>query len=175
MRWIREGPLVFVKWKDTREVSVCSTIHPAISPGDKVQRRVKGGDGSWMVKEVPIPTPILAYNKNMGGVDLLDQLLQYYSTHRKSMRWYRTLFFHFVDIATTNAYILYREMCATKHVQSMTHKEFMIELVCQLCEVDISGLHQNRSTDHLPVAIVLPSDASDPRQKATQGRRTCQH
>lgn len=30
-RWIRDGPLVFVKWKDTQTISVYSTIHAAYS------------------------------------------------------------------------------------------------------------------------------------------------
>ena len=75
VRWIREDSLVVVKWMDTREVSICSTIHPAFS-GDTVKRRIKDGDGLWSVKDIPCPTPIIAYNKNMGGVDLSDQLLQ---------------------------------------------------------------------------------------------------
>ncbi|KAL3991578.1 ATP-dependent RNA helicase DDX56/DBP9 [Sarotherodon galilaeus] len=104
VRWIREGPLVFVKWMDTREVSVCSTIHPAFS-------------GETATREIPCPTPIMAYNKNMGGVDLSDQLIQYYSTHRKTARWYRTMLLHFLDIATTNAFIMHREMCSAKQVQ----------------------------------------------------------
>ncbi|KAG5266416.1 hypothetical protein AALO_G00231810, partial [Alosa alosa] len=29
IRWIREGPIVFVQWKDTRDVLMCSTIHKA--------------------------------------------------------------------------------------------------------------------------------------------------
>ena len=66
VRWIREGPLVFVKWMDTREVSVCSTIHPAFS-GETAQRRVKDRAGCWAVRAIPCPTPIMAYNKNMGG------------------------------------------------------------------------------------------------------------
>lgn len=37
---IQDGPLVFVKWMDTWEVSVCSTIHVAFT-GDTVQRRVE--------------------------------------------------------------------------------------------------------------------------------------
>lgn len=73
MRWIREGQLVFVKWMDTREVSVCSTIHPAFS-GETVQRRVKTEDGRWAMRDIPCPTPITAYNRNMAGVDLSDQI-----------------------------------------------------------------------------------------------------
>lgn len=169
VRWIREGPIVFVKWMDTREVSMCSTIHPAFS-GETVQRRVKDGVGHWAVKDIPCPTPIIAYNKNMGGVDLSDQLLQYYSTHRRTARWYRTMFLHFVDIATTNAYILHREISHTKQVQHMTHKNFLVELVSQLCGVDKAGAVIQRSTDHVPVAIDV---ATDVKKKATQGRRIC--
>ena len=107
----------------------------------------------------------------MGGVDLSDQLLQYYSTHRRTARWYRTLFLHFVDIATTNAYILHCENSKTQQVQHMTHKDFLAELVSQLCGVEKTGVPSNRSTDHVPVAIATATDA---REKATQGRRTCQ-
>ncbi|XP_049425710.1 piggyBac transposable element-derived protein 4-like [Epinephelus fuscoguttatus] len=170
VRWIREGPLLFVKWMDTREVSVCSTIHPAFS-GEVVQRRAKDEDGRWAVKEIPCPTPVMAYNKCMGGVDLSDQLIQYYSTHRKTARWYQTLFLHFVDIAVTNAYIMHCEMSRKQQVQPMTHKNFLTQLVSELCGVDKTGTPINRSNQHVPVAIATVTDAS---QKATQGRRACQ-
>ncbi|XP_046874079.1 piggyBac transposable element-derived protein 4-like isoform X3 [Hypomesus transpacificus] len=169
VRWIREDPLVFVKWMDTREVSMCSTIHPAFS-GEAVKRKVKEG-GHWSVKDIPCPTPIIAYNQHMGGVDLSDQLLQYYSTHRRNSRWYRTLFLHFVDMATTNAYILHCEISAAQQVTPLTHKLFLAELVAQLCGVNPAGVPIQRSNDHVPVAISLPTEA---KAKATQGRRNCQ-
>lgn len=171
VRWIREGPLVFVKWMDMREVSMCFTIHPAFS-GDAVQRRVKGEDGHWTVKDIRCPTPVIAYNKNMGGVDRPDQLIQHYSTQRKIARWYRTLFLHFVDIATTNTYILHCEISNTQQAQHMTHKNFLVELVSQLCGVDKTGVPVNRSTGHVPFAVAVATDA---KEKATKGRRTCQH
>ncbi|KAM3842124.1 piggyBac transposable element-derived protein 4-like [Diretmus argenteus] len=174
VRWIREEPLLFVKWMDTREVSMCSTIH-SVSAGDTVQRRVKGEDGRWTMKEIPCPTPIIAYNQNMGGVDLSDQLLQYYSTHRRNNRWYRTLFLHFLDIAVTNAYILHCDIRETQQTQHKTHKDFQTELVCQLCGVDSTGAPVNRRVDHIPVPIITPTEVTDPRAKSTSGRHQCHH
>ena len=49
------------------------------------------------------------YNGGMGGVDLSDQLISSYDVLIKSVRWWKTLFFHSVDIAATNAYILFRQ------------------------------------------------------------------
>lgn len=169
MRWISEGPLVFVKWIDTREVSVCSTIHPAFS-GETVRRKVKDRDGHWATREIPCPTPIMAYNKNIGGVDLSDQLIQYYSTHRKTARWYRTMLLHFLDIATTNAFIMHHEMCSAKQVQPMAHKDFMVELVCELCGMDKTGVRHSRRAEHIPVPILTDTYAV---QKATKGRLKC--
>uniref|UniRef100_A0A671V4K0 PiggyBac transposable element-derived protein domain-containing protein n=1 Tax=Sparus aurata TaxID=8175 RepID=A0A671V4K0_SPAAU len=148
VRWIREGPLVFVKWMDTREVSVCSTIHSAFS-GETVQRRVKDRAGRWAARDIPSPTPITAYNKNMGG----------------------TVMLHFLDIATTNAFILHREISSARQMQAMTHKDFMVELVCQLCGMDKTGIPQSRTADHVPVPI---DTAPGPGQKATKGRLRCQ-
>uniref|UniRef100_A0A673AIN1 PiggyBac transposable element-derived protein domain-containing protein n=1 Tax=Sphaeramia orbicularis TaxID=375764 RepID=A0A673AIN1_9TELE len=167
VRWIREGSLVFVKWKDTEEVSVCSTIHPAVS-GEIVKRRVKEEGGHWAVKNFSCPTPVIAYNKHMRGV---DHMFQYYSTHHRTTRWYRNIFLHLVDVAATNAYILHCDISASKQVKPMAHKDFQNELVSQLCGVGSASVPIQKSVGHFPIAIATVTDAS---LKATQGRRVCQ-
>ncbi|XP_048035758.1 piggyBac transposable element-derived protein 4-like [Megalobrama amblycephala] len=165
IRWIRDGALVFVKWMDTREVSVCSTIHAAYS-GDTVQRRVKS-QGTWRTKTFPCPAPVTAYNKHMGGVDLSDQLIQHYTTQHKTMKWYRKIFLHFLDIAATNAFIIHKDLYGT-----MTHTEFIEQLIAELCGVLSQKAAPKRTkSDHVPVpGAELTSDA---RNNATAGCRNC--
>ncbi|XP_049899075.1 piggyBac transposable element-derived protein 4-like [Epinephelus moara] len=169
IRWIRDGPLVFVKWMDTREVSVCSTVHEAFSRST-VHRRMKTKNGNWTTKSIPCPTPVMEYNKHVGGVDLSDQLIQSYSVHHKSAHWYRTLFFHFLDIAATNSFLLHKELCGEKQEEPMTYKAFLLELTAQMCGVTAVVPPAQGHSGHLPVAI---SDQRDASKKATYGRRNC--
>ncbi|KAL1247907.1 hypothetical protein QQF64_023283 [Cirrhinus molitorella] len=166
IRWIRDGPLVCVKWVDTQVVSVCSTIHAAYT-GERVQKRVKAQD-TWKTKSFPCPAPVSAYNKHMGSVDLSDQLLQYYAAQHKTMKWYRKVFLHFLDIAATNAFILHKELYG-----NMNHSQFMEELIAELCGVSEKTAPKQTSTDHVPVpGAELTSDV---RRIATVGRRICVH
>jgi len=44
----------------------------------------------------------------MNGVDKSDQYLSKYNSLRKCVRWWKTLFFHLVDIAIVNGFILFQ-------------------------------------------------------------------
>ncbi|OAF70972.1 hypothetical protein A3Q56_01213 [Intoshia linei] len=54
------------------------------------------------------PNLILLYNKNKGGVDVLDYLCNEYSTKRKTRRWPHYLFQGLLNILAVNSYILYK-------------------------------------------------------------------
>lgn len=99
----RCGQMVIVLWHDRRDVHVLSIAHNR-SAGS-VMERPKGSQ-----EKVPVacPTCVADYNSFMGGVDLTDQYLSYYSlTNRKMVKWWK-LFWRLVDICILNSFIIYR-------------------------------------------------------------------
>ena len=46
----------------------------------------------------------------MNGVDKSDQILSSNNLPRKCLRWWKTLFFHLIDIAIVNSFILFQEL-----------------------------------------------------------------
>ncbi|KAJ8369321.1 hypothetical protein SKAU_G00093490 [Synaphobranchus kaupii] len=128
VKWIRQGQMLYVKWMDTREVKMCSTFHMAFQ-GDTTVRNVRNTDGTWTSCRVPIPVSVREYNKFMGGVDLSDALLKYYSIRRKTMKWYKALLFHFIDVAVVNGFLLHKELAAQKQGRPLTRELLVEQLV----------------------------------------------
>ncbi|XP_015458048.2 piggyBac transposable element-derived protein 4-like [Astyanax mexicanus] len=188
MRWIRDGSLLFVKWRDTRDVTVCSTVHKAYS-GQSVQRRIRIKNGTWSTQQIPVPEPVKAYNKFMGGVDLSDALIKYYSVTQKTRRWYVKLFLHFVDIAVVNSFIIHKEMALARKQKPLSQKSFREVLCMELADVgqpqvsipaevpsetSSSSVPQDKELKPKGCFPVPVSEVSaENRMKATQGRRKC--
>ncbi|XP_057182270.1 piggyBac transposable element-derived protein 4-like [Triplophysa rosa] len=171
IRWFRDDNLLLVEWKDRRNVLLCSTFHKAFN-GDKVKRKVKGGDGVWTEEEFTVPPAVLDYNKHMGGVDLSDALIGYYKVLHKTRKWYRTFFYHFVDIAVVNAFILHQHVARSKNQKPMTQKEFREALVSELagiCPVSAPGPNYT-NPKHSPNNSHMPKYVSS---DSTAGRRRC--
>ncbi|KAH8026348.1 hypothetical protein HPB51_020332 [Rhipicephalus microplus] len=83
-----------------------STIHTANSHVI-AKRRVKK-DGKWQEISVQKPKLVDEYNAGMLGVDKADQMIASYNVLIKCVRWRKTLFFHSVDIACVNSYVIFQ-------------------------------------------------------------------
>jgi len=91
MTFARNGPQICVKWKDTRDVLLLSTVHSA----DMKPVTVKARGGAIQKFK---PVAIIDYNKNKTGVDHGDQLITYYPFKRKTLKWWKKMFFHLFKI-----------------------------------------------------------------------------
>ena len=58
-----------------------------------VKRRSKAGP-----IEINIPICIDDNNHNMGFIDRTDQILHYYTLNRKTIRWYKKLAMHLIQV-----------------------------------------------------------------------------
>ena len=92
--------MLALAWMDRKRVNLLSTIHrnPDLQ---EVQCREPG---ETKIK----PGIVLDYNHGKTGVDVSDQMTSYYQTRRKSVKWYQTLFWHLVDQAVVNAYLVWK-------------------------------------------------------------------
>ncbi|XP_051550033.1 piggyBac transposable element-derived protein 4-like [Myxocyprinus asiaticus] len=161
IRWFRDDNLLFVEWKDKKDVLICSTFHKAYN-GDTVKRKVKE-NGTCIMKDFPVPAAVLDYNKHMGGVDLSDALIGYYTVLHKTMKWYRSFFYHFVDIAVVNAFILHQQTSKEKNQKPLTQKAFREALVLELAGTG-PACPVPSEVSHLPTFISGDS---------TTGRKRC--
>ena len=70
-----------------------------------------------------------AYNSGMNGVDILDQLVDVYSTYIKSNKWWKRLFYWLLDVALVNSYIVMKESN-----YSLTHRKLLANVALQSLE-----------------------------------------
>ena len=57
----------------------------------------------------------MAYNKKKIGVNKSDQMMSYYAFPRKSVKWWKKLFFRLFDLALVNAHVLYKKQTTVKY------------------------------------------------------------
>ncbi len=138
VRWVRHSPVLALQWIDSKPVSILTTLHSA---NDKVscKRRTKKHE---KFQEITIPQPVAIhdYNQFMNGVDRSDQMLACHNVSKKCYTWWKTLFFHLVDIAVVNSFILfqrYREEHADveglQRARGYSVVDFRGALVRQIC------------------------------------------
>ena len=83
------------------------------------------------VGDVDCPKIITDYNQIMGGVDCMDQMLEHYSIGRKTIKWYKRVFWRIIDLTRVNALVLYSLCCLES---KMKQKVFRPQLADDLVE-----------------------------------------
>jgi hypothetical protein len=168
MRWERESNVLTLQWVDNKPVSLVTSIDSA---NDRVvvkrRTRTKGVFGEI---EVSQPYAFHRYNQYMNAVDRSDQLLASHSVSRKCKKWWKALFFHLIDIAVVNGFLLFQQHRASnpdnpdllrRSTYSMV--DFMEEIVRQICglaeydrppvyeAVQPARPHEQFCTAHIPL------------------------
>ena len=74
------------------------------------------GKKHWKTNEpVKKHNLVYQYNRYMGGVNCNDQLLKYSALNRRTLKWWKKVFFRFLNVAMVNAYVLHCEWSEKKH------------------------------------------------------------
>ena len=115
-------------WKDRRDVFMMSSLHEQAT--EMVLKRPKGSKDKT---EVPSPSMVVDYNQHMGGVDLTDQHISYYSmSGRKTLKWWKKVLWRLLDIAIINSWIIYRSNYPDSSINSQ--KLFRLKLVEEMVQ-----------------------------------------
>ena len=121
-----EDDILFLSWRDKRVVSLLSTW--STSSSEVVSRKAKG---TCQIQEVEKPSVVVHYTKNMGAVDTADQYTSSYCFLRKTLKWWRKLFFWGMEVSI-NGYILYQENCKIQNKKPISHLRFRRQLLMEL-------------------------------------------
>ncbi|KAF2348568.1 PiggyBac transposable element-derived protein [Trinorchestia longiramus] len=93
------------RWMDSKEILVLSNCNK--DTVSNISRKQKDGTKA----NVPCPDSVALCNRIMGGVDLSDQKGKLYDFNRKSMKWWKKVFYRLLLLTVINAWFL---CCKTK-------------------------------------------------------------
>lgn len=153
-----------VLWKDTKNVRLASTYAgnlPFKSAEDVQPSKLTRYDRTkHQYLEVDCPNVIREYNYHMGGVDLMDGLLGRFHIRLKTKSYSLRLFYHMIDMAVVNAYLLHRRIHAQpKYIELAVFRSEIADVLCR---------YQQKNPVGRPSQVVKDSEvASSITQKKT--------
>lgn len=114
--------ILSMKWHDTRDVHMLTTIHEG--------KLIDTGKKERTGENVKKPEAVLDYTKNLRLVNKADMQCGNAATRGRTYKWYRKLFFHIVDIGVLNSY----NMFLVKSGMRPKYREFRLRLIRQIIE-----------------------------------------
>ena len=119
------GDAVVCVWKDNKPVYCVSNVHPA-KDSSQVPRWSREGKKEISIKQ---PGLIKEYNSNMGGVDLLDQMVSVYRSKIRKRKWWWCFWPWSLSVAAVNAWRLYQ---LTTNDKAMPYLTFLRQVVMEM-------------------------------------------
>lgn len=152
-----DGKIVVVQWKDNKSIIMASTC-TGIYPEHNLLRYSKH---ERQRINVPAPAVVRLYNQNMGGVDICDQLMEYYRTWFKTRKWTWKVILHFLDLALVNAWVQYIFVAKSNRMEKKKIKD-LLQFKLEVAEALVATSDLNRS--------VLDSDEDEEEPRAKRSK-----
>ncbi|KAK9700714.1 Transposase IS4 [Popillia japonica] len=144
------------KQSNRRDVYMLTTLH--------TNKIVDTGKKNRQGEAIKKPECVKCYNQNMGSVDKIDMLLSSVTWAlltksssveciRKTIKWYKKIFFHLLDLAVTNSYAMYN----VKTGNRISLADFQLELIRQIIEKifkDERPRKPGRPSGDVPIRLV---------------------
>ncbi|XP_047124186.2 piggyBac transposable element-derived protein 1-like [Hydra vulgaris] len=123
-------------WKDNKGVRLASTYVGVLPFKNESNNTLKASRYDRAQKkriEIDCPNIIREYNAHMGGVDLTDDLLGRYHIRMKTVKWTSRFFYHVLDLAMINAYLLHKRINRQNKACNIQLPQFRKEVAAMLC------------------------------------------
>ena len=157
-----------MKFMDRKEVNLLTTIHDDKKVDTKkVDRTTKQRIFKYKA--------VHDYNTYMGAVDRSDQMLQYAAFKRRTLKWWKKLFFHLFMLAEVNCFLLYKHAETKNGKTPLPHKDFRKELAKQMTLPRRKEKLVSSSTEEEVqiLRLATSNNAHFPSPVANKARRRC--
>ena len=121
------GPLSCLKYKDSKVVYLISTTETSTN--------IQSGRHDHQTNEPKVrPSMVVAYDGKMGAVDRNNQMVASYKLNIKTLKWWKKLIFHLINLAVVNAYVVYKESVNAPQVQRLFRRRLVSQLIESVTE-----------------------------------------
>lgn len=144
VQYMATDKLLAIKWQDKREVRMLSTLH-----NNRMETVTSAYHGN-----IEKPKCIVDYNQNMGGVDKSDMLLSTTETVRKSIKWYKKVFFHLLDISVLNSHCLFKVKTGSGINLLDFQRQLIKEIIEKYKQVQPRPSSSRPMTGHSPLRLI---------------------
>ena len=156
--------MLALKWHDKRDVYMLSTVHDSSILSTGIRNSLAG-------EEILKPLCVKEYNQNKGAVDKSCMQMIFSESLRKSVKWYKKLFFHMMKVSFLNAFILFKNI-RQQHLQL---SKFKLEVTRELVtKYGFNRAHVGRALTAHPLRLTARHFSSlIPPNESSETPRRC--